>query len=88
MASTMDLLIYTSLCQNNLDLFGADPSSTEWKAYVDYIDDMVLDGFFMSIDCSLRFFLENTGRICWSSPRIISFVSDPTLNNSDFLGDF
>lgn len=76
------------MCQNNLDLFGADPSSTEWKAYVDYIDDMVLDGFFMSIDCSLRFFLENTGRICWSSPRIISFVSDPTLNNSDFLGDF
>lgn len=55
---------------------------------MDYIDDMVLDGFFMSIDCSLRFFLENTGRICWSSPRIISFVSDPTLNNSNFLGDF
>lgn len=42
-------------------LFRAEPSSEEWKAYVEYIDDMIVDGFFNSIECSLRLFLDNTG---------------------------
>lgn len=47
--------------KSNQELFRADVSSDEWKAYVEYIDDMVIDGFFNSIECSLKFFLENTG---------------------------
>ena len=46
--------------QNNLELFKADASSDIWRAYVDYLDDMVLDGFFNCIHCSLNYLLENT----------------------------
>ncbi|KAK2835022.1 hypothetical protein Q5P01_015506 [Channa striata] len=48
------------LVKSNLMLLRADPSCEEWKAYVEYIDDMVMDGFFSSIECSLKFFLDNT----------------------------
>ncbi|XP_037134453.1 dynein heavy chain 9, axonemal [Syngnathus acus] len=48
------------LTNRNLELFRSDPSSEDWKAYVDYIDDMVIDGFYHCIECSLKFFLENT----------------------------
>lgn len=46
--------------KNNLELFKADASSDIWRAYVDYLDDMVLDGFFNCIHCSLNYLLENT----------------------------
>ncbi|KAM3592376.1 uncharacterized protein V6R79_017533 [Siganus canaliculatus] len=49
-----------SLLKNNLELFRAEETSEEWKAYVEYVDDMVIYGFFHSIECSLKFFLENT----------------------------
>ncbi|AWP17229.1 putative dynein heavy chain 9 axonemal [Scophthalmus maximus] len=48
------------LLKSNLELFRAEPSSEMWMAYVDYIDDMIIDGFFNSINCSLKFFLDNT----------------------------
>ncbi|XP_054619923.1 dynein axonemal heavy chain 9-like isoform X2 [Dunckerocampus dactyliophorus] len=48
------------LIKRNLELFRAEPSSEEWKAYVEYIDDMVIDGFYNCIECSLRFFLDST----------------------------
>ncbi|KAM6951484.1 dynein beta chain, ciliary-like [Aplochiton taeniatus] len=48
------------LLKSNLALFRAEPLSEEWKAYVDYLDDMVIDGFFNSIESSLKFFLDNT----------------------------
>lgn len=50
------------MSQSNLELFRADPASDQWKAYIEYIDDMIIDGFFNSIECSLKFFLDNTGR--------------------------
>jgi len=53
--------------QSNLQLFRAEQTSEEWKAYVEYVDDMVIDGFFNSIECSLKFFLENTGRSVMTS---------------------
>jgi len=31
-----------------------------WNAYVDYVDEIVVDGFFNTILCSLKFILENT----------------------------
>ncbi|XP_061561508.1 dynein heavy chain 9, axonemal isoform X3 [Phycodurus eques] len=48
------------LMKSNLELFMSEPSSDEWKAYVEYIDDMVIDGFYNCIECSLKFFLDNT----------------------------
>uniref|UniRef100_A0A8C9SNB8 Dynein axonemal heavy chain 17 n=1 Tax=Scleropages formosus TaxID=113540 RepID=A0A8C9SNB8_SCLFO len=49
-----------SLLKENLELFKADATSDAWMAYVEYVDEMVVDGFFNSIECSLRFFLDNT----------------------------
>ncbi|XP_064179132.1 dynein heavy chain 9, axonemal [Anguilla rostrata] len=49
-----------SLLKENLELFKADPASEVWKSYVDYVDEMVIDGFFNSIECSLKFLLDNT----------------------------
>uniref|UniRef100_A0A8D1XQ40 AAA+ ATPase domain-containing protein n=1 Tax=Sus scrofa TaxID=9823 RepID=A0A8D1XQ40_PIG len=49
-----------ALVQENLCLFSVDPTSSIWKTYVNYIDDMLLDGFFLAIECSLKYLLENT----------------------------
>ncbi|XP_006863495.1 PREDICTED: dynein heavy chain 9, axonemal [Chrysochloris asiatica] len=49
-----------ALVQENLLLFSADPASPIWKIYVNYIDDLLLDGFFLAIECSLKYLLENT----------------------------
>ncbi|XP_074871093.1 dynein axonemal heavy chain 9 [Carettochelys insculpta] len=49
-----------ALVKENLSLFATDPASDFWKAYVDYVDEMVLDGFFSAIECSLKYLLENT----------------------------
>lgn len=46
--------------QKNLELFKAEKTSDIWKAYVDYVDEMVVDGFFNTIHCSLKFLLDNT----------------------------
>uniref|UniRef100_A0A8C4H1B1 Dynein heavy chain 9, axonemal n=1 Tax=Dicentrarchus labrax TaxID=13489 RepID=A0A8C4H1B1_DICLA len=52
--------IHFLLKVSNLELFRGEQASEEWKAYVEYIDDMIIDGFFNSIECSLKFFLDNT----------------------------
>ncbi|XP_062448100.1 dynein axonemal heavy chain 9 [Rhea pennata] len=49
-----------SLVKENQSLFTADTASDVWKAYVDYVDEIVLDGFFTTIECSLKYLLENT----------------------------
>ncbi|XP_057392157.1 dynein axonemal heavy chain 9 [Balaenoptera acutorostrata] len=49
-----------ALVQENLGLFSADPTSSIWKTYINYIDDMLVDGFFLAIECSLKYLLENT----------------------------
>jgi len=38
----------------------AKKDSNVWKAYVDYVDEIIVDGFFNTILCSLKFMLENT----------------------------
>jgi len=48
------------MCQQNLELLNANEDSDVWKAYVDYVDEIVVDGFFNTIMCSLKFMLENT----------------------------
>ncbi|KAM6469113.1 dynein axonemal heavy chain 9 [Liasis olivaceus] len=48
------------LIKENLRLFEADPSSDVWKAYLEHIDEIILDGFFNVTECSLKYLLENT----------------------------
>ncbi|XP_062976517.1 dynein axonemal heavy chain 9 [Elgaria multicarinata webbii] len=48
------------LIKENLRLFAADPASEVWKAYLEHVDEIVLDGFFSVIECSLKYLLENT----------------------------
>uniref|UniRef100_A0A8C4V4J9 Dynein axonemal heavy chain 17 n=1 Tax=Falco tinnunculus TaxID=100819 RepID=A0A8C4V4J9_FALTI len=50
-----------SLLRENQSLLLADAGSDIWKAYVDYVDEIVLDGLFTAIECSLKYLLENTG---------------------------
>jgi len=40
--------------------FGADVSTTNWQNYIEYLDEMVVEGFFQCILCSLNFVLTNT----------------------------
>ncbi|KAK6170907.1 hypothetical protein SNE40_019193 [Patella caerulea] len=49
-----------ALLKENLEYFKADANSDIWKAYVDYVDEMIVDGYFNTIHCSLQFLLDNT----------------------------
>ncbi|CAK8694647.1 unnamed protein product [Clavelina lepadiformis] len=48
------------LLEDNKTLFKASEDSETWKAYMLYIDDMVIDGCFNAIECSMKFLLEQT----------------------------
>ncbi|XP_060103688.1 dynein axonemal heavy chain 11 [Heteronotia binoei] len=48
-----------TLIQENLMLLKADPDSDSWKIYLEYIDDIIVDGFYNAIMHNLNFFLEN-----------------------------
>ncbi|XP_060638089.2 dynein axonemal heavy chain 11 [Anolis sagrei] len=48
--------------KENLILFKADPDSDSWKMYLEFIDDIIVDGFFNAIMYNLNFFLENTDK--------------------------
>ncbi|XP_058534261.1 dynein axonemal heavy chain 11 [Ochotona princeps] len=49
-----------SLMEENKQLFRADPSLDTWKIYVEFIDDLVVEGFYQAIMRDLDFFLMNT----------------------------
>ncbi|NXO76324.1 DYH9 protein, partial [Sitta europaea] len=49
-----------SLVKENQSLLLADPASDAWKVYLEYVDEIVLDGFFTAIESSLKDLLENT----------------------------
>ncbi|NXB03113.1 DYH9 protein, partial [Cnemophilus loriae] len=49
-----------SLVKENQSLLLADAASDAWKAYLDYVDEIVLDGFFTATERSLQYLLENT----------------------------
>uniref|UniRef100_A0A8D1IYR5 Dynein axonemal heavy chain 11 n=1 Tax=Sus scrofa TaxID=9823 RepID=A0A8D1IYR5_PIG len=49
-----------SLVEENRRLFKANPSLDTWKIYVEFIDDIVVEGFFQAIMHDLDFFLMNT----------------------------
>ncbi|KAJ3597932.1 hypothetical protein NHX12_001448 [Muraenolepis orangiensis] len=47
------------LLQENLVILCADPASEAWRSYLDYVDEMVIDGLFSYVSKSLEFFVEN-----------------------------
>lgn len=51
-----------ALIQENLTYFQADEECEDWRSYVEYLDDVVLDGLFECVHCSLSYFLENTNK--------------------------
>lgn len=40
-------------------LFHADPASEVWQSYLEYVDEMVVEGLFSYISHSLQFFADN-----------------------------
>lgn len=49
------------MLQENQSLFGVtDLESSEWQAYTDYVDRMILAGFSSAVRCSLQYFMDNT----------------------------
>uniref|UniRef100_A0A7N8XYV6 Dynein axonemal heavy chain 11 n=1 Tax=Mastacembelus armatus TaxID=205130 RepID=A0A7N8XYV6_9TELE len=47
------------LVQENMVLFHADPASEAWQSYLEYVDEMVVEGLFSYISHSLKFFVDN-----------------------------
>ncbi|XP_034427398.1 dynein heavy chain 9, axonemal-like [Hippoglossus hippoglossus] len=84
------------LIKSNLELFRAEPSTEEWKAYLKYIDDMVIDGFFNSIKHCFKFFLDNTDQRTAGAPlfetelslKIPDMVFSPSLESGAGDGFF
>ncbi|XP_062977556.1 dynein axonemal heavy chain 17 [Elgaria multicarinata webbii] len=48
-----------AMVEENAELFKADKITGIWSNYVEYIDDMILDGYFKFIRKSLQFLLSN-----------------------------
>jgi len=45
--------------QENMALFHADPASEAWQSYLEYVDEMVVEGLFSYIRHSLQFLVDN-----------------------------
>ena len=50
----------SSLVAENLAAFQANIDTEIWKAYIEYLDEMVVEGFFQCIHCSLHYMLSST----------------------------
>ena len=49
-----------ALLKQNLELFRTDELSDIWRSYVDYVDEMVVDGFSNTIRSTVQVMLDNT----------------------------
>uniref|UniRef100_A0A670JQ67 Dynein axonemal heavy chain 11 n=1 Tax=Podarcis muralis TaxID=64176 RepID=A0A670JQ67_PODMU len=56
------------LTEENSMLFKADLDSDYWKIYLEFIDDIIIDGLFNAIMHNLNFFLENTEKTLKPAP--------------------
>lgn len=56
-----------ALVAENANYFSADTSLDIWKSYIEYLDEMVVDGFFKCVNCSLNYFVNST------DPKMVSF---------------
>ena len=60
------------LVKENLDYFQAEEESDHWRHYVEYLDEVVLDGLFDCVQCSLKYLMENTDKEKEMPPLMIS----------------
>ena len=49
-----------SLVKENMEYLEAQEDSQNWERYIEYIDDIVLDGLFSCVQCSLQYLMDNT----------------------------
>uniref|UniRef100_A0A6I8NYC7 Dynein axonemal heavy chain 11 n=1 Tax=Ornithorhynchus anatinus TaxID=9258 RepID=A0A6I8NYC7_ORNAN len=56
------------LVEDNLKLFRTKSSLDTWKIYIEFIDDIVVDGFFNAIMSDLDFFMVNTQKSLRPAP--------------------
>lgn len=49
-----------ALVAENMTSFDANSSSENWQHYIEYLDEMVVEGFFQCILCSLNYMLNST----------------------------
>lgn len=63
-------------------LFQADPASEAWQCYLEYADEMVVEGLFSSISHSLQFFIDNTA--LWPNQTPL-FEAQLTLGSSGMI---
>lgn len=52
---------------------------------MEFIDDMVIDGLFNSIECSLRFFLDNTGKVLLMKSTVSSKIENSDSSVVSFI---
>ncbi|XP_047455882.1 dynein axonemal heavy chain 11 [Mugil cephalus] len=67
------------LVQENMVLFHADAASEEWQSYLEYVDEMVVEGLFSYISHSLQFFVDNMELLASQAPL---FEAQLMLNGS------
>ena len=48
-----------AMIKENLDYFKAIEDSDDWRAYIEYLDDLVVDSFFECASCSLKYLMES-----------------------------
>lgn len=52
---------FSNVLQENRSLLGVtDLDSSEWQAYTEYVDQMILAGFSSAVRCSLQYLMDNT----------------------------
>lgn len=75
---------FTILQENQSLLAVTDLSSTEWQAYTEYVDQMILAGFSSAVRCSLQYLMDNTDAAQRIAPL---FEVQLILNNSEMTFD-
>ena len=51
-----------SLVKENLEYFIATEDSDDWRRYLEYLDDLILDGLYECVHCSLQYLLDNMNK--------------------------
>uniref|UniRef100_A0A8C4HK36 Dynein axonemal heavy chain 11 n=1 Tax=Dicentrarchus labrax TaxID=13489 RepID=A0A8C4HK36_DICLA len=76
---------FSTVLQENQSLLGVtDLDSSEWQAYTDYVDRMILTGFSSAVRCSLQYFMDNTDAALRITPL---FEVQLVLNSNEMTFD-
>ena len=74
----------TRLSLQNLDYFKAKAESDVWEKYLDYLDDIVVDGLFNCVHCSLQYLLENTDKTVTTMTPLLEVKLELQVNITTF----